>query len=359
MIKRSKQISVLVLATLLAFAVSCVPKRQFVELEMKTERSIRDRDSLKAKNADLTVEKTELQSELDLMKREVQQSRNELAGQLDSMRYYKSQYNILQAANNDLTRRLDEMVYGVESENKQMLVELHQLREDLQRREENLRKLRDSLSAERNNLDLMQLRLEDRNQILASLDSMLQEKERNLEEQSRQMARLQEMLKQKDNAVRELKDKVSKALLGFQNDGLTVEHRNGKVYVSLDEKLLFKSGRYTIDSRGRMALQKLSDVLAENKDINILIEGHTDDVPLQGRGEIQDNWDLSVKRATTVVKVLLENKRLNPDRLMAAGRSEYHPIERSKTSEARAKNRRTEIILTPKLDELLKILENN
>lgn len=94
MIKRSKQISVLVLATLLAFAVSCVPKRQFVELEMKTERSIRDRDSLKAKNADLTVEKTELQSELDLMKREVQQSRNELAGQLDSMRYYKSQYNI-------------------------------------------------------------------------------------------------------------------------------------------------------------------------------------------------------------------------------------------------------------------------
>ncbi len=356
---KNRQNLVIALATLIAISGSCVPKRQFMELEMKTERTFRDRDSLKAVNAELTVEKTELQSELDLMKHIVQQSRNELAGQLDSMRLYKSQHNILQAMNNDLTKRLDAMARGVESDSRQMLTELHQLREDLQRREEKLAKLRDSLSIERNNLNLMQLRLEDRNQILASLDSMLHEKEKYLEEQSKQMAKLQDMLKQKDEAVKTLKDKVSKALLGFQNDGLTVENRNGKVYVSLDEKLLFKSGRYTIDTRGKSALQKLSDVLADNTEINILIEGHTDDVPLNGKGEIQDNWDLSVKRATTVVKVLLENSRLKPDRLMAAGRSEYQPLDKSKTSEARTKNRRTEIILTPKLDELLKILENN
>lgn len=344
---------------LVAIAWSCVPKRQFLELEMKTDRTFHDRDSLKSINAQLTVEKTELQSELDLTKQQVHSSRNELANQLDSIRLYRSQYNLMQALNNDLTTRLDAMVKGVENENKQMLSELHELREDLHKREENLNKVRDSLGIERNNLNLMSARLEDRNQILASLDSMLQEKEKHLEEQSKQVAELQSILQQKDDAVKKLKDKVAKALLGFENDGLTVEHRNGKVYVSMDEKLLFKSGRYTIDARGKTALQKLSDLLAENTDINILIEGHTDDVPYNGKGDIQDNWDLSVKRATTVVKVLLENKKLAPERLMAAGRSAYHPIEASKSSEARAKNRRTEIILTPKLDELLQILENN
>lgn len=349
----------LVCIALIAATLSCVPKRQFMELEMKTERTFRDRDSLKTINAQLTVEKTELQSELDLMKRQVQQTRNELAGQLDSMRLYRSQHNLLQAMNNDLSKRLDAMTKGVESENRQMLTELHQLREDLHQREEKLNKLRDSLGTERNNLNLMRARLEDRNQILASLDSMLQEKEKTLEEQSKQVAELQNILKQKDEAVKALKDKVAKALLGFQNEGLTVEHRNGKVYVSLDEKLLFKSGRYNIDARGKSALQKLAEVLAENKDVNILIEGHTDDVPLQSKTDIQDNWDLSVKRATTVVKALLENKKLAPERLMAAGRAEHHPLEKAKTPEARAKNRRTEIILTPKLDELLQILDNN
>ena len=349
----------LITLTLVALTWSCVPKRQFIELEMKTDRTIRDRDSLKTVNADLTVERTELQSELDLTKQQVQQSRNDLAGQLDSMRLYRSQHNLMKALNNDLTKRLDDMVRGVESENKQMLSELHQLREDLHKREENLNKVRDSLVVERNNLNLMGARLEDRNQILASLDSMLQEKEKHLEEQSNQVAELQSILAQKDEAVKALKDKVSKALLGFENEGLTVEHRNGKVYVSMDEKLLFKSGRYTIDARGRSALLKLTDVLADSKEVNIVIEGHTDEVPYKGKGDIADNWDLSVKRATTVVKVLLENKKLTPDRLMAAGRSAYHPVDAAKTSEARAKNRRTEIILTPKLDELLKILENN
>lgn len=349
----------LILTTLIFLSISCVPKRQFVELEMKTKRTFRDRDSLKNINAKLTVANTELQSELDLLKAQLQKSRNELAEQHDSMRLHKSQYNLLKAMNNDLSKRLETMLEGSENESKQMLTELNQLREDLFKREENLSKLNDSLIVERNNLNLMETRLEDRNQILASLDSILNEKEKSLEEQGRQMAKLQDMLKQKDNAVKTLKDKVSSALLGFQNEGLTVENRNGKVYVSLEEKLLFKSGRYTIDARGKAALQKLSDLLSENTDINILIEGHTDDVPLQAKGEIQDNWDLSVKRATTVVKVLLENKKLNPNRLMAAGRSEYQPIDNSQTSQGRAKNRRTEIILTPKLDELLKILENN
>ncbi|HON17929.1 MAG TPA: OmpA family protein [Salinivirgaceae bacterium] len=344
---------------LVGLTFSCVPKRQFVELEMKADRTIRDRDSLKAINARLTVENTELKSELGLLRNDAQQSRDNLAEQIDSMRFYRSQYNLLSSINQELVRRIDEINRGVESENRQMLSELMQLKEDLTLREEKLRKLRDSLSVERRNLTMMKARLDDRNQILTSLDSLLKIKEQNLAEQSKKIAELQDVLQQKDRAVSELKDKVAKALVGFQNEGLKVEHRNGKVYVSMDEKLLFKSGRYDIDGRGRDALKRLSEVLAENKDVNIIIEGHTDDVPFNGRGEIKDNWDLSTKRATSVVRVLLENKGLSPDRVMAAGRAEFQPLVKGKTPEIRAKNRRTEIILTPKLDELLKILEAN
>lgn len=337
---------------------SCVPKRQFVELDMKSNRAIQDRDSLKTINAKITVEKTELQSELDLLKRQMQQLRNVLAGQSDSMRYYRSQYILLQAINQDLTNRLNNIATGIENENKQMLVELNQLREELQNRENNLNNLRDSLTLQQNNMELMRQRLDDRNQILASLDSTLSEKEKSLEDQSQKIAELQKILQQKDESMRQLKEKVTNALLGYSNEGLSVEQREGKIYVSMDEKLLFKSGRYEIDTRGKSALQQLSDVLAENTDVDILIEGHTDNVPYNGKGDIKDNWDLSVKRATTVVNVLLSNKKLAPQRVTAAGRSEYLPIDRANTSEARAKNRRTEIILTPNLDELLEILDN-
>jgi chemotaxis protein MotB len=140
---------------------------------------------------------------------------------------------------------------------------------------------------------------------------------------------------------------------------LTVEQKNGKVYVSLDEKLLFKSGKWEVDPNGQNALKKLAAVLEKNEDINVLIEGHTDDVPFGGNGNIADNWDLSAKRATAIVKIILANSKVKPQRLMAAGRGEFMPIDPQKTTEARQKNRRTEIILSPKLDEVLKMLENN
>jgi chemotaxis protein MotB len=135
--------------------------------------------------------------------------------------------------------------------------------------------------------------------------------------------------------------------------------KNGKVYVSMDEKLLFRSGSYEVDARGRQALKELAGVLVANKDVNIMIEGHTDDVPYRSGPVIKDNWDLSVLRATSVLKILLEGGNIAPDRLTAAGRGEFQPVDRAKTAEARSRNRRTEIILTPNLDELLKILESN
>jgi chemotaxis protein MotB len=134
--------------------------------------------------------------------------------------------------------------------------------------------------------------------------------------------------------------------------------KNGKVYVMLEERLLFATGSTVVDPKGVEALRELGKVLEKNPDINVLIEGHTDNVPMKGAGEIKDNWDLSVMRATSVVKILL-NSKITPARITAAGRGEFVPIESNETAELRKKNRRIEVILTPKLDEILKVLETN
>jgi chemotaxis protein MotB len=169
---------------------------------------------------------------------------------------------------------------------------------------------------------------------------------------------LENILAEKERVVNDLRDKVATALFGFENNGLTIEIKNGKVYVSLDESLLFASGSWSVNAKGRDALIKLAKVLETNEDVNVLIEGHTDNVPFRGSGQVKDNWDLSVMRATAIVKIIVENSRVDPSRLLAAGRSEYHPVDNTNTAQGRAKNRRTEIILTPKLDELFQLLEN-
>jgi len=189
------------------------------------------------------------------------------------------------------------------------------------------------------------------------LMNTLEARQRELEEKEARLAELQNILAQKDAEVKALRNKVADALKGFEDKGLTIYEKNGKVYVSLDEKLLFASGSWEIDSKGREALAELGKVLANDHDINVVIEGHTDNVPYRGSGNVKDNWDLSVMRATAVVKELLKNKDIFPQRISASGRSEYIPVDTEDTKEARAKNRRTEIILTPKLDELFKIID--
>jgi chemotaxis protein MotB len=174
------------------------------------------------------------------------------------------------------------------------------------------------------------------------------------------LTELQTILARKDSTVKALKTKVTDALLGFQNNGLTVEQKNGKVYVSLEEKLLFASGSISVDAKGAEAIKSLAKVLEQNPDINILVEGHTDNVPYSSAsGGIKDNWDLSVLRATSIVRIIIQSSKVNETRLTAAGRGEFFPIDKANTAEARKKNRRTEIILTPKLDELLQILEGH
>jgi chemotaxis protein MotB len=218
-------------------------------------------------------------------------------------------------------------------------------------------------SAESNKLSS---NLGKKEQMLLDLEKSLQDtKAQNdkllsdLKERERRVKELESVLRKKDSVVTALRDKVSSALLSFKDNGLTVTVKNGKVYVSLSEKLLFGSGSTTVDPRGADALRKLASVLKNNDDINVMVEGHTDDVPVaKGSASFSDNWDLSVLRATEIVR-LLQKEGVNPRKLTPSGHGENAPIAEGKTSEARQKNRRTEIILTPKLDELFKILETN
>ncbi|MCY7410320.1 MAG: OmpA family protein [Chitinophagales bacterium] len=190
---------------------------------------------------------------------------------------------------------------------------------------------------------------------LRKKEDQLDSLQTNLAQREQKLAELQSLLNRKDSATNALRQKIQNALLGFEKSDLTVEQKNGKVYVSLSEKLLFKSGSTEVDPKGKTALQKLAEVLKKNPDINITVEGHTDNVPLAGTGTMKDNWDLSVLRATSIIRILTDYG-VDSKQIIASGRGEYFPVQLNSTTEGKAKNRRTEIILTPKLDELAKIL---
>ena len=181
----------------------------------------------------------------------------------------------------------------------------------------------------------------------------------NLKKREARLKEVEDALKKRDEATNALRDKLQQALLGFQQNGLTVDIRNGKVYVSLTDKLLFPSGSIVIDDRGKMALQQLAAVLNKEPDINIAVEGHTDNKKVTNLGQIKDNWDLSVLRSTSVCRYLTEVEKVDAHRLTATGKSEYQPVDPANTPEALAKNRRIEIILTPKLDELYNLIKSN
>jgi chemotaxis protein MotB len=195
----------------------------------------------------------------------------------------------------------------------------------------------------------LKLSLGEKEQKLAKMETELQIREKRVKE-------LESVINRKDSVVRELKNKLSAALLGFENNGLTITMKDGKVYVSLENQLLFKSGSYEVDEKGKDALRKLAKVLEQNPDINVTVEGHTDTDKYAGSGSLKDNWDLSVMRATQIVKLLLSSATIDAKRITAAGRGEFFPLDASNTDAAKKKNRRTEIILTPKLDELYQML---
>jgi len=177
-----------------------------------------------------------------------------------------------------------------------------------------------------------------------------------LQKREARLKEVEEILRKRDEATNALRDKLQKALLGFQQSGLTVDIRNGKVYVSLTDKLLFPSGSIVIDEKGKQALKQLAAVLNKEADINIAVEGHTDNKKVVNLGQIKDNWDLSVLRATSVSRYLTEVEKIDPQRVTATGKGEFQPIDPANTPEALSKNRRIEIVLTPKLDELYNLI---
>ena len=233
-----------------------------------------------------------------------------------------------------------------------------------------LKRSRDSINSGLNEIKILQdeyflLKENSDQKIKESIEknnSLIKEiaiKETELQSRLDRVNELEKMINEQKTSLNQLKESLSDALLNFEGKGLTVKQRNGKVYISMENKLLFKSGKWDIEREGKKALTQLSRVLEKNPDISILIEGHTDNVPFTSIGDVESNWDLSTKRATAVVKILLKNNQILPQNLTAAGRSEYLPIAPNSSKEGRASNRRIEVILSPSLEKITKLLEIN
>lgn len=287
----------------------------------------------------------------------------------------QAQYDSLNSRHNKLSNDLKETrskgekdLASLQQDYNILRSERDELEATLKKRESELENLKTSYDAlEANSSSALSENSKRNRALLAELD----EKEKSLKAEQARLEKLQKDLTSRSNRINELegliaakdakmntlKTAVSNALTNFEGKGLTVEQRDGKVYVSMENKLLFSSGSWTVNTEGRKAVQQLGQVLAQNPDIAVLIEGHTDNVPYGGSGQLKDNWDLSTKRATSIVQILRENSNIDPINLTAAGRGEFAPIAPNTTSEGKAKNRRIEVILTPKLDEISQLLE--
>jgi len=178
-----------------------------------------------------------------------------------------------------------------------------------------------------------------------------------LAKREKRLKEVEEILRKRDEATDQLRAKLQQALLGFTKNGLTVEVKNGKVYVSLTDKLLFPSGSIIIDEKGKQALTQLAGVLKQQRDINIAVEGHTDSQKISNLGQIKDNWDLSVLRSTSVVRFLTEEQKVESVRMTATGKGQFQPLADNASADGRSKNRRIEIVLSPKLDELYDLIK--
>ncbi|NVO19052.1 MAG: OmpA family protein [Bacteroidetes bacterium] len=306
---------ILILIAVISISLtSCVSTKKYNDL---ANRCKSENEKLSAKVDELTTSVNELTSENSRLKKENARLIADTVELASSLRVLTADYDELDRS----YEMLKAQTSGNEEETRKVMSQLKAAQDDLIAREDKLK----------------------------DLQVELDKKAKDLEE-------LRSVLHKKDSITQGLRKAVSDALLGFEGKGLSVHMKDGKVYVSMEEKLLFASGKWEVSNEGVSALKGLAKVLEKNPDINVMIEGHTDNVPYTGTGQVKDNWDLSVMRATSIVKILLANSKIDPKRLTTAGRSEFLPIDPSNNPQSRAKNRRTEIILTPKLDELLQII---
>jgi chemotaxis protein MotB len=315
---------------------SCVPARKFQDAQAQIEK-------MNAENADCKKKTTDLQAQLDKLKDDFdksQNARNELASDTAD---YGQKYRKIESLNKELNS-LYEQVIG---QNKELLS--HSTSE-AQKMQSQLDEQKTLLDSKQKQLDQLQVSLNQQKHVLDSLNNGFIEKDKKVKQ-------LESLLNRQDSAVNALKNRISDALLGYENSGdLKVSIKNGKVYVSLSENLLFKSGKTDVDPKGKEALKKLAEVLAKNPDIKVDVEGHTDNVQFTDTKFPKDNWDLSVLRATSVVRIILGNENINPSQISASGLADTDNVASNDTPEGRAKNRRTEIILSPDFSQLFKML---
>ena len=268
----------------------------------------------------------------------------------------ESRYALLKDNYNRQTKSIETLNAEIKDLTKKFVA----LEETLEETEDSLNQKQQKLEQLESSLDLLkqnsETALKERIKENEALMEKIAERENELADRMAQVDELDGLITRQQEAMRNLKEKLSDALLNFEDKGLTVEARDGKVYVSMENKLLFKSGSWTVGADGRLAIEELGNVLADNPDIAILIEGHTDNIPYSGKGPLKGNWDLSTKRATAIVNQLLENPNILPQNLTAAGRGEYLPIAPNSTREGRAANRRIEVVLSPQLDEIKQII---
>jgi chemotaxis protein MotB len=213
------------------------------------------------------------------------------------------------------------------------------------------------ISEQEQQIDKLSKDIADLSKDASNKQSLLTKSGQELVSQRKKLEQLQALMDQQRKAIEEIRKKMADALTGFKSNELTVATKNGKVYVSLQENLLFPSGSAVVNPKGKEALAKLAEVLNINPDITVDIEGHTDSIPI--RGKYQDNWDLSLARAASIVRILTIDYKVNPERVIASGHSQYEPVQTNSSAEGRALNRRTDIILSPKLDELFKLLQTS
>jgi len=322
----------------IALFASCVPARLMEEAKAKLNVCETELSTLKKSCQENEAKLAELKDKSAKDQKSLEAFRNDTTVNGNSYRNLVAKYDKLNLLNEQLMDRLNKLVSGSANDNAKLSGALQVTQDQLLRKQDELKALESRLILQKQDLDKLGLELKNR---------------------EARVNELEDVLKKKDQAAADLRKKLSDALFNFENKGLTITQKNGKVYVSMEESLLFASGKTVVESKGVEALKNLAKVLEQNPDINVVVEGHTDDVPMKGAGEIKDNWDLSVMRATSVTKIMLANSRIESKRITSAGRGEFFPLDPAKTAEARKKNRRTEIILTPKLDELLKVLGDN
>ena len=304
----------------------CVSTQQYEALQSQLDEAEEENASLRLSRQDAEIASRELEGKLAKLK-DQNTSLNEDIERIGAQaKLLREEVARLTELNDALTDQSSGRLSNIAEENRQLLEDVMRIREELQEREDRLNRLERDLN----------------------------EKSALLEARSQRVEELESLLEARERAAEALRARLAEALLGFQGKGLNVEQRNGKVYVSMEAQLLFPSGSAQVDPVGREALAGLAEVIAEQTDLEIVVEGHTDTDQVRSTSIPRDNWELSVLRATAVVGILLENPGVDPAMLSASGRSEYHPVDASD----KAKNRRIEVILAPNLDSLYELISD-